>query len=288
MIGKSSSNSGIGFSYDGKILIKSDEYEDGKLTVCENFNGFNFDINVLKDKIKAPVDFVELGHWKSCFLKCLYCNEDKVDDLSLVNHFDIFPVIEELFDKKYITKDTKIIFECGDATLHPEFDKLMYYFINTEMKDITIKTSAQRYCHSIAEAIDKKIVKVIVSFDCGCPYIYERVKGYNKFDIAVSVIKKYIQYDDRKKKRVILNYTIINGVNDNQKEIFDWFMFSRGLGIKKLSLDIENKWFEQLNGNIPDYLKELLMFTKDLSGLNNYDIEFTPKLDDIYNKIKSR
>ena len=156
------------------------------------------------------------------------------------------------------------------------------------MKDITIKTSAQRYCHSIAEAIDKKIAKVIVSFDCGCPYIYERVKGYNKFDITVSVIKRYLQYDDRKKKRVILNYTIINGINDNQKEILDWFMLSRGMGIKKLSVDIENKWFEQLNGNIPDYIKELLIFTKDLSKLNNYDIEFTPKLDNIYNKIKSR
>ena len=288
MIGKSSLNKGIVFSYDGKILIKSDEYEGGELLICDNFNGFNFDLNILKDKINQPFDFVELGHWKSCFLKCVYCNEAKVDDLSITNHFDIFPIIEELFDKKYISKNTKIIFECGDATLHPEFDKLMYYFINTDMKDITIKTSAQRYCHSIAEAIDKKIAKVIVSFDCGCPYIYERVKGYNKFDITVSVIKRYLQYDDRKKKRVILNYTIINGINDNQKEILDWFMLSRGMGIKKLSVDIENKWFEQLNGNIPDYIKELLIFTKDLSKLNNYDIEFTPKLDNIYNKIKSR
>ena len=38
------------------------------------------------------------------------------------------------------SKNTKIIFECGDATLHPEFDKLMYYFINIDMKDITIQS----------------------------------------------------------------------------------------------------------------------------------------------------
>ena len=305
-------NCGLIFSPDKKIkLCCNDSYN---AVIVNDFNGINFDSSALKEKIEkirseyihsnndncsdcynkvlskknksdSFFDFVELNHWKSCFLNCVYCNDEKVIDLTSVNHYDITPVISEMFDKKLISKNTKIIFGCGDALLHPEFDKLMYFLINNDMKDIEIFTSAQRYCHSISEALDKKIAKLYISFDSGCPYIYERIKGFNKFDIAVNNLKRYIMYDDKYKGRVILTYKLVKGINDNKKEILDWFMMSRGFGIKKLYADIDENWYNELNGNPDVNIRELILFMNELAQLNCYDIEFSIRLNYMYKKI---
>ena len=310
---------GLIFSQDGlvKVCAKSSCSSESEFSLISNFNGLWFDTKSIKSKLNElkfkfqensiptecsdccylvpdkPVgnevfDFVVLSHWKFCFLNCSYCYDKKTDDLSTVEHFDIMPVIQQLIDEKLITKETKIIFSCGDATLHPEFDKLMYFFINYEMKDIEIYTSAQRYCHSVAEAIGKNIAKVIVSLDGGCPYIYERVKGSNKYDIAISNIKRYLEYQDKNRKQVIINYTLIQGLNDNKKEILDWFMHSRGLGIKKFSIDIEEKWYNTLENSVPTYLEEIIIFVKELGNFNNMDLEFSPRVNALFKRINKK
>lgn len=269
---------GLEFTFDGKVKVLSNEIYEF------DFNGLWLDI----DKIKSTVssfDYVLLSHWKCCFLSCSYCVEKKTDDLNLIKHFDIMPIIEQLIDNGLITKQTQIIFGCGDATLHPEFDKLMYYLTNFGMKDIIINTSALRYCHSIAEAMIKNVAKIVVSLDSGCPYIYERVKGVNKFDIAIANIKRYLEFENPSSKQVIINYVLLNGVNDNKKEILDWFMFSRNLGVKKLAIDIEKKWYNQID-SIPEYLKEIISFTRELSEFNNFEIEFSSRMSSLYEKIQ--
>ena len=307
---------GLIFGQNGqvKVCAKSSCDEKSEFSLLDNFDGLWLDTNNIKNKINnikshfvqdyvpenctnccylvnnnnienVAFDFIVLAHWQCCFLNCSYCNGKKTDDLSVIKHFDIMPVIQQLIDEKLVTKETKIIFECGDATLHPEFDKLMYFFINYEMRNIEIHTSAQRYCHSVAEAIGKNIVKVIVSLDGGCPYIYERIKGVNKYDLTVSNLKRYLEFEEKNKKQVIINYILLERINDNKKEILDWFMFSRNLGVKKLSIDIDEKWYNNIEHLIPDYLKEIIIFTKELSEFNNLEIEFLPKMKALYNRI---
>ena len=305
---------GLIFSPDETIAVcNSFNKKDESFILYRNFNGINFDSDKLKSDIinlrnkynslsnkycfdcfnyiklkntdKPFFSFIELNHWKCCFLKCKYCKYNKTDDISQTNHYDINPVLQELLDNNLINKNTKIVIDCGDALVHPEFDKLMYFFINNEMKDVDIYTSAQRYCHSISEAVDKKIARIFISVDSGCPYIYERVKGFNKFDIAVSNIKRYLAFDDKLRKRVILTYMLVKGINDNKKEILDWFMMSRGLGIKKLFADIDDNWYDELNGFPDNNLKELILFIRELADLNDYDIEFSLKLQKLYNNI---
>lgn len=281
---KQSAQIGLIFTEDLKVKICSSSF--GEKVLDENFNGLWVDVDKVKNCLNEgqSLDYVVLSHWKCCFLSCLYCKEKKTDDLSTVSHFDIMPVLQQLIDANLILKTTKIIFDCGDAALHPEFDKIMYFFINYEMKDIEIHTSAMRYCHSIAEAVSKDIAKLMVSFDCGCPYIYEKVKGLNKFDIAVANIKRYLEFLGKPSKQIIIGYTLIQGVNDNQKEILDWFMFFRNLGIKKFLLDIDYKWYNFLGENVPDHLKEILVFAHELSSFNNIEIEFSKNLKKLQGK----
>ena len=310
---------GLIFSQNGvvKLCGKSDCTSDSEFILMNDFNGLwlNTDfikskISYLKSKFKSneipencqncaflvddnlsntfAFDFVKFSHWQCCFFYCCYCNSSKTDDLSTVEHFDILPVIHQLVDEGLITKDTKIIFDCGDATLHPEFDKIMYYFINYEMNNIEIHTSAQRYCHSVAEALGKNIANVIVSLDGGCPYIFERVKGVNKYDITIANLKRYLEYQDKNQNNVIVNYTLVERVNDNKKEILDWFMHARGLGVKKFSIDIDEKWYNNLNYSIPAYLQEIFVFAKEMSEFNNMELVFSKRVSALYSRIDKK
>lgn len=229
--------------------------------------------------------YLYLSQWKNCYLNCSYCTKPKQEDLIAAKHYDILPSIQSLIDNKLIDRKTKVIFDCGDACIHPEFDKILFFFINYEMEDIKVHTPAMRYCESVSEMIAKNIGEVIVSFDSGCPYIYEKIKGINKFDIAIYNIKRYLSYQEPGQKRVILKYLILKGINDNKKEILDWFMLARDLGVKKLAVDIDNNFFDEIRYNIPYYLKDLLVFTRNISAYNDLEIEFYDKVNILYDSF---
>ena len=142
---------------------------------CEYFS-------VNKKNENDGIKYLYLSNWKNCYLNCSYCDFPKEEDLIKASHYDVFQSIKQLIDSKLIDVNTTIIFNCGDATIHPEFDKLLYYFINYEMKKIIINTPAMRYCESISEAIAKNIAEVIIPFDSGCPYIFEKIKEVCKID----------------------------------------------------------------------------------------------------------
>lgn len=241
-----------------------------------------------KHKDNKTIKYLYLSNWKDCYLNCSYCDYPKEEDLIKAEHYDIFQSIKQLIDNKLIDVNTTIIFDCGDATIHPEFDKILYYFINYEMRNIIINTPAMRYCESISEAIAKNIAEVIIPLDSGCPYIFERIKGINKFDIVISNLKRYLSFEEPSEKRVILKYTILNGINDNQKELLDWFMLARDLGIKKLTIDIDKKWYNQIKTSIPQYLKELVIFIKTMSQYNEIEIDFCDRTSFIYNTINKK
>jgi hypothetical protein len=243
----------------------------------------------LEQNNKPNNNFIQtlyLSNWKNCYLNCIYCKAPKEEDLVKANHYDIFSSIKQLIDAKLITKKTKIVFQCGDSTIHPEFDKILFFFINYEMEDIEIHTPALRYCESISQAIAKNIVNVYISFDCACPYIYKKVKGTNKFDITINNTKRYLAFQEPNQNRIAFEYTIIEGVNDNQKEIIDLYVFSQELGIQKLLIDIEEEFFNKIKKFPPKYLKELIIFIKNISIYNNSKIEFSQKLEYLYAAIK--
>lgn len=276
---------GIWLDIDKIISIKKDtleKFNNNNLNECLNCKYFEETYEPINNTFK----YLYLSNWKNCYINCNYCHYPKEEDLIKANHYDIFPAIIQLFDAKLIDTKTKVIFECGDATIHPEFDKILYYFIHLEMKNIEINTPALRYCESISEAIAANIATVIIPFDSGCPYIYEKIKGINKYDIAVSNIKRYLAFEEPSQKRVVLKYTIVNGINDNQKEILDWFMFARSLNVKKLLIDIEEELFYEIQNSIPQYLKEIIIFLKKISDYNNYEIEFSNRVDIIYKLIQ--
>lgn len=274
-------------NYDGiwldadKIIEKISLFYNTEHPECNNCPYLKNDSN----KKTCEIENLYLSNWHYCYVDCKYCYSNKEEDLVKAKHYDILPSIKTLLDKKLITKHSNIIFECGDASVHPEFDKILFFLINYGMKNVIINTPAFRYCESIAQAIAQNIAKVIIPIDSGCAYIYEKIKGLGKYEIAMNTIKRYLAFQEPSQTRVILKYTIVQGINDNPKEILDWFILSRDLGVKKLCLDIDANWNNQLKNSIPAYLKDLILFAKNMSAYNNLEIEFSPRLDIIYKRI---
>ena len=236
-------------------------------------------------KNNGQIDTLFISNWHFCYVNCVYCKYPKEEDLLKAKHYDIFPFFKELENKELITKKTKIIFECGDACVHPEFDKIMFYLINSDFKDVEVNTSAQRFCESIAQGIAKNMTKVIISFDSGCQYIYHRVKQINKFNIAVNNIKKYLAYQLSSQKNVILKYNIIQGINDNKKEPVDLLIYARDMGINKLIFDIEADFYERSLNHVPQHIKDIMIFIKKMEKCNDFEIEFAPRLNILYKLI---
>ena len=60
-----------------------------------------------------------------------------------------------------------------------------------------------------------------------------------------------------------MKYIIIPNVNDTKEEIDKWYnICTQELGVKYLIADIEEKWFVRQNGDIPEYVKELLRYIR--------------------------
>ena len=232
-----------------------------------------------------------IANWHFCYVDCVYCKSEKIEDLIKAKHYDFFPYFKELEDKKLVNKDTKVVFVCensGDCCVHPEFDKIMFYFLNSGYKNIEVNTSAQRFCDSVAQGIARDIAKVIIPFDSACQYVYNMVKQINKFQFALDNLKKYLTYQMPNKKNVIVKYTITSGVNDNKKEPVDLFILARDLGVKKLIFDVEQELYEKSLDFLPLYLEEIIILLRDIAKYNAFDIEFTPRLNVLYKQIKER
>ena len=268
---------------DSKAYIN--KFKSGRIDeICSGCEYLQFgdfkEANVLKEVVFA--------HWKNCYLNCKYCNSVKNNNLLDANHYDIFDAVNQLIDAKKLTTDTRITFECGDSLLHPEFNKLLYFFINFESKEIIVNTPALVYRESVADAIAKNAIKLVVNLDCANKQIYKNLKGEDSFEIAIENIKRYIRFQEPDEHRVVSKYTLYNGINDGKKEISDWYMLCRDLGINELLVDIDENWYLQFGGDVPEYFKEMLHFIKNISSLDAIDLRFSPKVNKIYLNLNKK
>jgi hypothetical protein len=226
--------------------------------------------------------YVYFAQWKFCSLNCTYCDFPKNDNFIETKHYDVLPTIKQMIDCGLITNETTFIFECGDACAHPEFDKLIYFLLNYECKNIIIKTAGIRFCQSIADVIAKNRGEVHISFDAGNRFMYERIKRLDKFNDVLQNTKRYLSYQLPNEKRVAISYNTLSTVNDNEKELLDWFILAKNTGIKKLSFDIDMKWYNSIRYSIPKYLKDIILFIKNMSDYNDIEIVFGEFANSIY------
>ena len=229
---------------------------------------------------------VLLTHWVRCNTKCVYCPAVRDKSLNDDKHYNIVPVLEQLFESKLIDSTTNFSIAGGESTIYPEFDKLLYFLLDNEVENININTSGVRYSASISEAISKYNVEVVISLDAGNAWLHKRIKETDTFNAVINTIKQYVEAQPYGESLVVVKYILLKGLNDNNKEILDWFLLCKKLGVKRFALDVDIAWYREMGNQIPDYVKDLILFAKNMAKINSVQLDLYDRADMIYKSIK--
>lgn len=308
---------GIIFDHAGIIRVCCEQSHEGKgrYILDSEFNGLWLDIDKINNKKKKQKNLVRQGivpeackgcfflkedywddknyfsnvlltHWSKCNAECIYCPAIRDNNLSDDKHYNIIPILQQLFDKKLITEKTHFSIAGGEATIYPEFDKLLYFLVDSGITNININSSGIRYSASIADVISKNLAEIVISIDCSSPVIYQKIKGVDRFNTVVNNIKRYLEAEQINEKRVIVKFIMLKGINDSIKDVLDWFLLCKNLGIKKIALDIDIAWYNEIGNNIPEYITEIIKFAKYITKLNNVDLDLYDRAYMIYKSAK--
>ena len=229
---------------------------------------------------------VLLTHWVRCNTKCVYCPAVRDKSLNDDNHYNIVPILEQLFESKLVDSTTKFSIAGGESTIYPEFDKLLYYLLDNEVENININTSGVRYSASISEAISKYNVEVVISLDAGNAWLHKRIKETDTFNAVTNSIKQYVEAQPYGESLVVVKYILLKGLNDNNKEILDWFLLCKKLGVTRFALDVDIAWYREMENQVPDYVKDLIVFAKNMAKVNSVQLDLYDRADMIYKAIQ--
>lgn len=231
---------------------------------------------------------VLLTHWTNCNTRCIYCPAVRDNSLSDEKVYNIIPIIDQLYDSKMINNKTYFSIAGGEATIYPEFDKLIYHLLTLGISNININTSGIKYSPSVEQAIKENKAEIVISIDSATAYLYNKIKGTNTFHLVINNVKRYLAAQQIGEKRVILKFILIKGYNDNNKELLDWFMLSMSLGVKKLAIDIDIAWFKDFENKAPQYVLDLILFARSMAKINNLDLQLYDRASIVYNLYKQR
>lgn len=308
---------GIIFDHGGLVRNCCEQSHEGKgrFIIDDSFNGIWLDIDkinsnkqILRNQVRNGIipdsckgcqflvdDYwddevyfsnVLLTHWTDCNTRCVYCPAVRDNKLSSETVFNIIPIINQMYNNNIIDKETYFSIAGGESTIYPEFDKLIYHLMDMGIHKININTSAIRFRPSIVDAISHSCAEVVVSIDAAYDKLYKKIKGTDTFDVVIKNLKKYIEAQIIGEQRVILKMILLNGFNDNKREVLDWFMLCLSLGVRKLALDVDIAWYNKIKDNIPKYLTDIILFAKKMADINNVDLVLYDRADIIYKTSK--
>ncbi len=232
---------------------------------------------------------VTIFNWKHCNAACFYCSVQSTfsEKVQKSEYYDSLPIVKKLIDEGRITSDSFIAFMGGEPTTLEEFPEIAKLLIEKGCK-IEVLTNGIKYEPVISDLLKTGKGNIVISVDCGSKETYKKIKRVDKYKEVKENIKRYIEEAGENSKKIRIKYIIMPRVNDNKKEIDDWFNFCKETGVRTISravnhsdskMNTKNKMIEFSVINSYNYIGEK---AKKL-GLN---IDMEPWADDIVkNKV---
>lgn len=227
------------------------------------------------------IDMIWIGHTNKCNANCIYCfSHQEILEKRTYKPFDIFPLFKELLDKKIYNLEKEpnahISFAMGEPTILKKFEDIIKIFEKSGNKCFAIYTNGIKTSKMLINTMKKENtdVRIVISLDAGSREIFKKVKKVDKFKDACKTIQAYTKAA-KIPDAVGVKYIIIPNVNDNKEEIDKWYdLCTKKLGVKFLIADIEEKWFVRQNGDIPEYVKDLLRYIRSRCQQDGIQFEF--------------
>lgn len=215
------------------------------------------------------IDYILISNYKRCNSRCIYCisrcdynpKTDKEPET-----YNIVPIIKNMMDEGYITENTKFDFAGGECTLYQDFEELLNLLIQFGIKNIIIHSNAIIYSKAIAKGISMETVSLCVSTDSGEKSSHEKIKGVKTYDKVWKNIKQYNRAKSQNGNNTVsVKYIIVEGHNDNFKEIEKWLKKVKSIGIGSVRFNADNgifiKYRNYQNNNHP-YLAQLVVLSE--------------------------
>ncbi len=189
------------------------------------------------DENNKEIYKITVFNWRHCNAACFYCSvhSDFYEGIKKSDDYDALPIIEKLIKENRITQNTFVAFMGGEPTMLAEFPAILKLLLEKNCK-IEVLTNGIKYEPMISEMLNAPNYNTIcISLDCGSNESYKRIKRVDKYDEVIATVKRYISETKENSKRIKLKYIIFPNVNDNKKEIDNFFNVCRELGVKTVS-----------------------------------------------------
>lgn len=260
-------------NYNGKNLTWDEIFELKQKFIDDNKNGiidkrcegcFNL-VNRGWDDEERYINYIHFNHWTHCNSDCIYCytSWDKAN-FQKRPHYNVMPMVKELFKKKLFKPGGEITFAGGEPTILKEFDELVSFMIKNGADRITVHSSGIKYSKAIEKGIKEQKLHVCLSADAGTRETYKAVKRVDKFDKFWKNAKTYAQAQtDDDRQFVETKFILIPEVNTTKEEIDKWLELNIQSSIKSIVVDIENNFCRDLrdkNLPKPQYLVDLCIY----------------------------
>ncbi len=260
--------------------------------IQDNFNGKNFDVERIfknRDKFrrfhkKAKIhtncngcpslkpdawderdylDCIYISHWSNCNSKCIYCYSTQHPDEFTDKTYLIMPILKQLVEKGLLRRNSKVLFGGGEPAVLNEFEEIINYLLDNGFQNIRVHSSGIKYIPCLERGLKEGKIHLAVSVDAGSSVIYKKIKNVDCYDLVRENIKKYALCKTQTgEANVSAKYIIIPELNDSKDEIEKWLLANKEAGLTYTILDIEENWYNKNKNNIPDYIYELLKYSK--------------------------
>lgn len=244
-------------------IFSKQKYPDCCKNCCDLNNAFSTE----KTKnFKNIIDKVYFHNHMECNAKCIYCTYNQYQR----NHkYRVLPIVKQMIEKEILSKQAQIYMSGGEITISPDFESLMNILSDYVNTKIEILTSGIKYCESIADSFKSNKCYLIISLDSAESEVYKAIKQVDCFDKVIDNIKKYISISDNAKENILMKYIIVDGINDNEKQIGKFLDLCHSLGIKNVRLDFDYNKYKYGDGSVvPMHYFDLFdLFNKKASEL---------------------
>ena len=238
---------------------------------CFNLSNRDWDDN------EKYINYIHFNHWTKCNSDCIYCYTawDK-KNYQKKQHYNVLPIIKELFKKKLFKPGGEITFAGGEPTILEEFDDLNKLLLKNGADRITVHSSGIKFSKAIEKGIKEQKLHVCLSADSGTREMYKIIKRVDCFDKFWKNVKKYANAQvDNAKNFVETKYILIPDVNTNKEEINKWLELNIKNGVKSIVIDIENEFCKKLrekNVETPTYLIDICKYIIEKSKEYNLNL----------------
>jgi organic radical activating enzyme len=254
-----------GKSFDVERIFKNRDkfrrfHKKGKIhTNCYNCPSLRLDAWDERNYL----DCIYISHWSNCNSKCVYCYSMQHPEEFSNDNYSIMPILKQLVKKGLLRRNSKILFGGGEPAVLNEFEEIINYLLDNGFQNIRVHSSGIKYIPCLERGLKEGKIHLAISVDAGSSEIYKKIKNVDCYDLVRENIKKYAQCKTSSgEANVSAKYIIIPEINDTKEEIEKWLVANKEAGLSYTILDIEENWYNKNKKNIPDYIYELLRYSK--------------------------